>query len=271
MPFIARCYLSILFIISSNSASATNIQVAVASNFAPVIKKIVQQFEAKTAHTVTLIFGSTGRHYAQIKQGAPFDIYFSADSKRPKRLEQEGIAIAGSRFTYAIGKLVLWSPNPNLINGTSEVLGQRAFTHIALANPKLAPYGLAAKQVLDKLALWSTLRKKMVRGENIGQTFQFINSGNVTLGFVAYAQIKTLGSPIHGSVWYIPQSLYQPIRQQAVLLNNKEAAREFLRFIKSIEIQQLIEGFGYASLSANTKNNTITINTHSGKTDVYSR
>ena len=236
-----------IIIISSGQSIAEEIRIAVASNFATAITSIAQRFEANTDHQVTLSFGSTGKHYAQIKNGAPFDIFFAADSKRPELLEKQGIAITGSRFTYATGKLVLWSPKENYVDSSGKVLEQMNFRHLAIANPKLAPYGKAAMEILQARGVWDTLKSRTVRGENISQTFQFVNSYNAELGFVAYSQIKHAKHSVNGSWWQIPQSLYSPIEQQAVLLKQNQAARDFLSFIKSNESLEIIRSFGYGT------------------------
>jgi molybdate transport system substrate-binding protein len=224
---------------------AAGIRVAVASNFARAVTTISKRFEANTGHKVTLIFGSTGKLYAQVKNGAPFDAFFAADVRRPELLEKEGLALPGSRFTYAIGKVVLWSPKAGYIDSEGNVLEQRKFRHLAIANPKLAPYGKAAREVLQALGLWDGLRGRLVRGENIVQTFQFVKSGNAELGFVAYSQVKRPGHPIEGSWWEVPQALYTPIEQQAVLLKKSKVARAFLSFVRSDEVRELIRDYGY--------------------------
>jgi len=196
---------------------------------------------------VTLIVGSSGKQYAQIKNGAPFHAFFSADARRPKLLEDEGTAISGSRFTYAIGKIVLWSPQPELVDPEANVLKKAEVNHLAIANPKLAPYGKAAREVLKRLGVWSSLRGRIVRGENIGQTFQFVKSGNTKLGLVAMSQIKRPGDPIEGSFWKVPQSLYSPIIQQAVLLKESEATRAFMTFVKGNISRHIIRGYGYGT------------------------
>jgi len=236
-----------LLILNIGQAKSEQIRVAVASNFSDAIKSISQRFEEKTGHKVVLIFGSTGKHYAQIKNGAPFDVFFAADTKRPELLEQEGISRAGTRFTYAIGKLVLWSPKPGYVDTDGKLLGKGKFKHLAIANPKLAPYGKAAQQVLQARGLWSNFRGRMVRGENIGQTFQFVKSGNAELGFIASSQVIRPDSSIPGSIWKIPQSLYSPIKQQAVLLKNNTLAAEFLAFVKDPAALEIIQGFGYGT------------------------
>jgi len=229
----------------NSAAVAGEIRVAVASNFANTISYLADHFEKESGHKVTLILGSTGKHYAQIKNGAPFDIYFSADSKRPELLDNEGIALPNSRFTYALGKLILWSPKEKLVDKHGAVLEQRNFHHLAIANPKLAPYGRAAKEVLTTLKLWKSLGTKAVRGENIGQAFRFVQSGNAELGFIAYSQVKQSNHDIKGSYWNIPDSLYSPIKQQAVLLKDNDIARDFLSFIKSNQAKNIIKSFGY--------------------------
>jgi molybdate transport system substrate-binding protein len=226
-------------------ALAGEVRVAVASNFAEAMTDIAQRFEASTGHNVKLSSGSTGKHYAQIRNGAPFDLFFAADARRPDLLERAGLAKAGSRFTYAVGKLVLWSPDPNYVDAEGKILEQGDFRHLAIANPKLAPYGRAAQEVLEGRGLWHVLSSRIVRGENIGQAYQFIKSGNAELGFVAYSQIKRPDRPPEGSVWDVPQSSYSPIEQQAVLINDNDAARAFLSFVRQIEISALIREYGY--------------------------
>jgi len=194
---------------------------------------------------VTPIFGSTGKHYAQIKNGAPFDAFFAADVRRPEHLEKEGVALPGSRFTYAVGKVVLWSPRTGYVDPQASVLERGEFHHLAIANPKFAPYGKAAQEVLQERGLWGRLSGRLVRGENIGQTFQFVNSGNAELGFVAYSQVKRPNQPIEGSFWEVPQALYTPIEQQAVLLKDNEVARAFLSFVRSDEALKIIRDHGY--------------------------
>ncbi|MFK5893956.1 MAG: molybdate ABC transporter substrate-binding protein [Pseudomonadota bacterium] len=232
---------------SVGQAKADNINVAVASNFTDAIKSIVKNFEVDTGHKVTLIFGSTGKHYAQIINGAPFDIFFAADTKRPKLLDKAGIAQSGSRFTYAMGKLVLWSPKPGYVDKHGNVLGRGNFRHLAIASPKLAPYGRAAQEILQERGLWDSLRLRMVRGENIGQTFNFVKSGNVDLGFVAYSQVKRPNQPITGSFWQVPETLYSPIEQQVILLKDNKTARALLSFVKSKRSLEIIRGFGYGT------------------------
>lgn len=228
-------------------ATAAEIRVAVASNFRPAMQVIARRFEILSGHDVILIFGSTGKQYAQIRHGAPFDAFFAADTQHPLQLEQDGTAVAATRFTYAIGKLVLWSPVAGFVDPAGEVLRTGNFKHLAIASPELAPYGLAAQQVLRASGLWESLSDRLVRGENIAQVFQFVTSGSAELGFVAYAQIRQPGKLQKGSYWDIPQALYSPIEQQAVLLRDGEPARAFLLFTQSWEVLKIIATFGYAA------------------------
>jgi molybdate transport system substrate-binding protein len=240
MPLLAATML-----LATGQSIADEIRVAVASNFRDAIKTIARRFETNTGHEVTLIFGSTGKHYAQIKHGAPFDAFFAADVRRPKLLEKEGAALPASRFTYAIGRIVLWSPKPGYIDAAASVLKQKPFRYLAIANPRLAPYGRAAQEVLQAYGLWDGLRGQLVRGENISQTYQFVKSDNAELGFVAYSQIKRPNQAIEGSFWEAPQALYTPIEQQAVLLKKNQTAQEFLSFARSEEALNIIRDFGY--------------------------
>ena len=225
--------------------SAAELHVAVASNFSGVMKVIAARFEAQSGHRVILSFGSTGKHYAQIKNGAPFDLFFAADAHRPELLEQAQIASPGSRFTYAIGRVVLWSPSADYVDGQGDILNSGRYRYLAIANPILAPYGKAAREVLETRGLWADLNRRMVRGENIAQTFQFVSSGNAELGFVAYSQIRSSGRTIKGSVWVVPQALYTPIKQQAVLLREGEAARALMAFVRSDGMRRIIQEHGY--------------------------
>ena len=220
---------------------AEEIRIAVASNFATTMKILSHRFETDTGHKVTLIFGATGRHFAQIINGAPFDAFFAADSKRPQLLEQNGLIQSESRFTYAFGRLVLWSPRPDYVDPQGKILQSGDFLHLAIANPKLAPYGRAARQVLKKSDLWQLLFPRLVRGENVSQAFQFVSSRNAELGFVAYSQIRAAA----GSFWQPPQNAYDPIKQQAVLLKANDTASAFLAFVKSRTGRLIIKSAGY--------------------------
>ena len=238
------------FCISASQTVADELKIAVASNFYPAMKEIAKRYELKTAgstgqHKVVLISGSSGKHYAQIMNGAPFDIFFSADTERARLLEQEGRVVAGTRFTYALGKLILWSSVDNYVDLKGEVLNKKDFRYLAIANPKHAPYGKSAEEALRSLKLWTNLKGRLVRGENIAQTFQFIASGNAKLGFVAYSQIMSPGISIDGSFWEVPQSIYKPLEQQAVLLKESYIGREFLSFVKSDETLSIIYESGY--------------------------
>jgi molybdate transport system substrate-binding protein len=241
----SEIFLTIFMMLGTGNAMAENILVAVSSNFTNVISDIAGKFEESSGHQVTLSFGSTGRHYTQISNGAPFVVFLAADSRRPELLEAAGLAIEGSRFTYALGKLVLWSPKNEYVDPNGKVLLEGDFRFLAIANPVLAPYGLAAQEVLSTIGIWDELKGRMVRGENISQALQFVISGNAELGLLAYSQLKRPGQSIDGSIWNIPQTLYTPIQQQAVLLKESEAARAFLTFLKSDEALTIIENYGY--------------------------
>jgi molybdate transport system substrate-binding protein len=223
--------------------------VAVAANFAEAIDQLVPIFAQSSGHTIVVTTGSTGKLYAQIKEGAPFHILLSADAKTPGKLADEGAGVADSRFTYAIGKLALWSTNKDLIPGNGvEVLRAGSFQHLAIANPELAPYGVAAQQTLQSLALWDSLQPKIVMGENIGQTHTMVATGNAELGFVALSAVQSPTKPSEGSLWVVPQDLFKPIKQDAILLNagkDNAAATAFLDFLKSAKAQAVIERLGY--------------------------
>jgi molybdate transport system substrate-binding protein len=242
-------YFKLLFLlvllIPFEQTAADQIRVAVASNFTTTMNRIAEQFEINTEHTVTLISGSTGKHYAQIINGAPYDVFFAADAIRPQLLEQEEKAIANTRFTYALGKIVLWSPQEGFVDANATILGEDNFRFLAIANPKLAPYGKAAQEILEYRGLWDQLQKSMVRGENIAQTFQFIQSGNAQLGFIALSQVSQANQDIKGSFWQVPQRLYTPIQQQAILLKENGAAQSFIDFVQSNEVKALIRRQGY--------------------------
>ena len=229
-------------------APADEIQVAVAANFTAPMQQIAARFEQDTGHKAVLAFGATGKFYAQIVNGAPFEILLAADDETPARLEKDGHGVAGSRTTYAIGKLVLWSANPDLIDAKGDILKTGTFKHLALANPKTAPYGAAAVETLRKLGLLSDLQGRFVQGENISQTQQFVTTGNAELGFVALSQVFKDGKVSSGSAWLVPAALYQPIRQDAVLLakgKDKPAAAALLDYLKGAKAKTTIRAFGY--------------------------
>jgi molybdate transport system substrate-binding protein len=227
------------------TSSADEIRIASASNFRDAMSALASQFEQASEHEVTLVFGSTGKQFAQIRNGAPFDAFFSADIRRPELLELEGLAVPGSRFTYAVGKLVLWSPQADYVDPDGNILEHGDFRHLAIANPGLAPYGEAAREALEAMGLWNQLGKRLVRGENIGQALQFVYSGNAELGLIAWSQLKRNDAAIKGSYWLVPARYYRPIEQQAILLRDTVAARMFMSFISSDESAKIIRAHGY--------------------------
>jgi len=244
----SRKLLIVASLLASSAVLADEVQVAVAANFTVPMQKIAADFEKESGHTVQLSFGATGKFYAQIKNGAPFEILLAADDTTPEKLEKEGAGIANSRFTYAIGKLVLWSAKPGYVDDKGEVLKKGEFAHLSIANPKLAPYGKAAIETLTSLKLLDAIEPKFVQGENIAQTHQFIATGNAELGFVALSQVMKDGKISEGSAWIVPASLHQPIRQDAVLLTNgkdKPAAAALLKYLGSDKARAVIESFGY--------------------------
>lgn len=233
---------------TATMAQAGEVQVAVAANFTAPMKLIAAEFERSSGHKALLSFGGTGKFYAQIRNGAPFEILLAADAETPRRLEQEGLGVAGSSITYAVGKLALWSADAGLVDAKGEVLTSGNYRHIAIASPKLAPYGAAAQQVLERLGLTTALAPKIVQGENIAQTYQFIKSGNAELGFVALSQVYAQGAVKEGSAWIVPAALYSPIRQDVVLLvkgKDNPAAAALLQFMRSEQAQAVIKSFGY--------------------------
>ncbi len=230
-------------------AHADTTSVAVAANFTAPMQKIAAAFEADTGHKAELSFGATGKFYAQITNGAPFQVLLSADDTTPAKLEREGKAVNHSRFTYAIGTLVLWSAQPNTVDAQGDVLKNGDFKHLAIANPKLAPYGAAAVQVMDKLGVAAALQPRLVQGENIAQTFQFVSTGNAQLGFVALSQVMVDGKIRSGSAWQVPASLHDPIRQDAVLLNpgkDSTAAAALLTYLRTDKARAIIQSYGYS-------------------------
>jgi molybdate transport system substrate-binding protein len=226
-------------------ATADEVRVAVATNFAAVMNTLVERFEEKSGHTVLVSYGSTGGHYAQIKNGAPFEAFFAADTQRPRLLEAEGAAVPGSRFLYAVGRVALWSARADYVDAGGKVLETGDFRHLAIANPELAPYGAAARDVLTARGLWDGLQPRLVMGQDIGQTYSFVQTGNAELGFVAWSQLKQPNGAIAGSYWLVPESLHRPIEQEAVLLRDVPAARALVEFIKSAEAREIIRTYGY--------------------------
>ncbi|MGO2235853.1 molybdate ABC transporter substrate-binding protein [Marinomonas sp. UCMA 3892] len=236
------------FLTLNSSTYAEEIHAAVASNFTAPMKDIVKQYEEESGNKVILSFGSSGKFFAQIQNGAPFQIFLSADENKPDALEKAGLIVTGTRFTYAIGALALWSVKPDFIDNNDARLKSGDFNKLALANPKLAPYGIAATEVLEGLGLTESTKSKWVMGENISQTYQFASTGNTDLGFVALSQIMSEGRITKGSSWIIPTDQYSPIRQDAVLLKSAEnstAAKELLNYLRSDKARSIIHSYGY--------------------------
>ncbi|PKO60184.1 MAG: molybdate ABC transporter substrate-binding protein [Betaproteobacteria bacterium HGW-Betaproteobacteria-18] len=232
----------------SAASLADQAQVATAANFAEPIKAIAAVLEKTTGHTIAVTVGSTGKLYAQIKNGAPFDVLLAANTTTPAALEKDGLAKPGSHFTYATGKLVLWSADATKVDTKGEVLKKGNFHKVAYAAPKVAPYGAAAVEVMDKLGLTPALTPKLVQGESIGQTYNFVHTGNAEMGFVAMSQVLEDGRLKGGSMWVVPQTLYSPIRQDAVLLQrgaNNPAALALIKLLQSPNIKDLIRSYGY--------------------------
>ena len=233
----------------SAAAQAEVVQIAVAANFTAPARALAEVFARTTGHEAKLSFGATGAFYTQIKNGAPFDVLLAADDERPARLEKEGDTVAGSRFTYATGQLVLWSAKPGFVDDQGAVLKGGHFGKIAIANPKNAPYGAAAVEAMEKLGLAATLQPKLVTGESIGQTFNFIATGNAELGFVALAQVLDGGKLKSGSMWVVPAQYHAPIIQDAVILKraaNNPAAKAWMELLKTPQSKELIRSYGYA-------------------------
>ncbi|MFT4075804.1 MAG: molybdate ABC transporter substrate-binding protein [Asticcacaulis sp.] len=226
-------------------AFAGDVQVAIAANFTEPAKEIAAAFEKKTGNHVVMSFGPSGGFYSQIQQGAPFEVFLSADAERPTKLEAENLGVKGTRFVYAYGTLALWSATPGLVDGKGEVLKKGNFQHIAIADPAAAPYGLAAVETMKKLGLYDALSPKIVKGSSIAQAYGFIDSGSAELGFVALSQIYKLNK---GSRWIVPAADYTPIDQQAILLTpgaNDPAAKAYIAFLKSPEAVKIIKSYGY--------------------------
>ena len=235
--------------VSSLTVQADEVQVAVAANFTAPMQKIAAEFEKDTGHKALLVFGATGKLYAQIKNGAPFQVFLAADDKTPAKLEAEGDTVPGSRFTYAIGTLVLWSAKPGFVDDQGEVLKKGAFKHLAIANPKTAPYGAAAVATLTQLGLLDALQPKLVTGENISQAYQFVVTENAELGFIALSQVMADGQLSGGSAWIVPADLHDPIRQDAAILakgQNQPAARALVEYLKGDKAAAIIKSYGYA-------------------------
>ncbi|HEX6735122.1 MAG TPA: molybdate ABC transporter substrate-binding protein [Azonexus sp.] len=239
----------LLALFAAAGAQAGEVQVAVAANFTAPAQQIAAEFERQTGHKAVLSFGATGKFYAQISNGAPFEVFLSADDTTPARLEKENQAVAGSRFTYAVGTLVLWSAKADGVDAKGEVLKKGQFKHVAIANPKTAPYGAAAIETLNKLKLLDAVQPKFVQGENISQTYQFASTGNADLGFVALSQVYKDGKLTGGSAWIVPGHLHEPILQDAVILargKDNVTAKAFMDYLKTPRAHAIITSFGYA-------------------------
>jgi len=235
--------------IFSQLAFAETVHIAAAANFAAPVKAIINAFESKTGHKTVLSLGSSGKFYAQILNGAPFDVFFSADQVKPEGLERQNQTVQGSRRTYAVGGLVLWSAQSDFIDNSPSILESGRFSKLAIANPRLAPYGVAAIEVLEALSLRVRTEPKWVQGENISQTFQFVSTGNADLGFVARSQLVSNSNIQKGSQWLVPDHFHQPIRQDVVLLKRaagNHAAEALLSFIKTPAAREIIESYGYS-------------------------
>jgi len=244
----ASFYLAVALASASVAALSDEAQVAVATNFSAPMKQIIAAFEQETDHQVKASYGSTGKLYAQIKNGAPFQALLAADKKRPKLLEEEGVAVPGSRFTYAVGTLVLWSAKRGVVEDGPALLKNGEFNKLSLANPKLAPYGEAAIETLEALDLKDALKPRFVMGENIAQTYQFVDTGNADIGFVALSQVMAGGEIIKGSGWIVPDDMHAPIHQDAVLLlsgDGKPAVSALLEFLQGDKASVIIRDFGY--------------------------
>lgn len=232
----------------AGTAQADEVQVAVAANFTAPIQAIAVDFKKDTGHTLIAAYGATGQFYTQIKNGAPFEVFLAADDSTPQKLEQAGDIVPGSRFTYAIGTLALWSANNSYVDPAGKVLEKNQFKHLAIANPKAAPYGLAATQVLSKLGLTDKVKDKLVEGQNITQAYQFVSTGNAELGFVALSQIYKDGKVSNGSAWIVPEAMHDPIKQDAVILKkgeNNPAAKALTEYLKGPKAAEIIKSYGY--------------------------
>lgn len=239
---------TLLALFTLGLAHADEVQVAVAANFTAPIQAIAADFKKDTGHTLVAAYGATGQFYAQIKNGAPFEVFLSADDSTPQKLESEGDTVKGSRFTYAVGTLALWSAKEGYVDAKGDVLQKNQYQHLSIANPKAAPYGLAATQVLAKLGLTDQVKSKLVEGQNITQAYQFVSTGNAELGFVALSQIYKDGKVSSGSAWIVPGQMYDPIKQDAVILNkgkDNPAAKALVDYLKGPKAAAIIKSYGY--------------------------
>jgi molybdate transport system substrate-binding protein len=233
----------------SSPVWAGEVSVAVASNFAATMERIVPLFQKESGHTVKVSTGASGKLYAQIRSKAPFDVFLSADEEMPRQLVQDGLAVTGSRFAYAAGRLVLWSAQPGLVDEKGAVLNKGNFSMLAIANPRFSPYGVAAKETLTKLIMWNSIQEKLTKGENVIQTRQLVVTEKADLAFIALSQLMRDGKVIEGGSWWrVPPEMHKPINQNAVLLTSakdKAAAKAFLAFLKSEKARVVMRGFGY--------------------------
>jgi len=230
------------------TAHAAEVKVAISANFVQPMKEIAAEFEKDTGHKLNLTQGASGKFYAQISNGAPFDVFLSADDETPSRLVKEGKAVAGTQFTYAIGRLALWSPDASLIDQGGDVLKTDKFKFIAIANAKVAPYGRAAVQTMQKLGVLTKIEPRVVQGESISQTFQFVTSGNAQLGFIALSQVWENSKLKTGSAWVVPEAMHEQLKQDVVLLNagkDSQAAAALIAYLKSDKARKFIERYGY--------------------------
>ena len=243
-----RLFAPLLAVLLALPAQAAEVNVAVAANFTAPMKVLAAEFAKDTGHRAKVSFGSTGKLYAQIRNGAPFQVMLSADDATPEKLEAEGLGVPGSRFTYAIGTLVLWSAKPGLVDANVGVLRAGRYNKLAIANPRLAPYGKAAEEVLAGMGLLAGARAKFVMGENIAQTFQFAHTGNADIGFVALSQVMKDGKLTGGSAWIVPGRLHTPIRQDALILSSGKgnaAATALIDYLKTDKAKSIIRAYGY--------------------------
>jgi molybdate transport system substrate-binding protein len=234
--------------VMSSSAQAAEVSVATASNFVAPLAQIAVLFQKESGHTLKVSSAASGKLYAQIKGGARFDVFLSADEELPKQLLQEGLAVGGSRFVYATGRLVLWSAQPGLVDEKASVLNKGNFNTLAIANPVNSPYGVAAKETLTKLTMWNSIQRKLDKGDDLAQTYQLAASERDDLAFIALSQVMRDGKISQGSWWLVPPEMHKPIRQSAVLLSaakDKEAAKAFLVFLKGEKARAVMRGFGY--------------------------
>ena len=244
---VTRWSITLTAMFAALPALAAETQVAVAANFTEPAKQIAAGFEKATGHKAVLAFGASGAFYTQISHGAPFEVFLSADTERPAKVEQDGLAVPGTRFTYAIGQLALYSATPGLVDARGAVLAKGDFDKIAIADPATAPYGVAAVETMQKLGVFDALKPKIVTGSSIAQTYQFTSTGAAQVGFVALSQVITVAG---GSRWIVPARLHTPIDQQAVLLKTGEknpAAAAFVKYLKSRAALAIIKRYGYAT------------------------